>query len=82
MTTEKPVPFHTRRLELPANKGWIEIRGEFNPFDLDEPQRELLSMLADWFKEFERKFSQRSQVSEPETQAGSQPKDDSGERGR
>jgi hypothetical protein len=46
--------FHTRRLELPNGKGWIEIRGEFNPFDLDEPQRRLIAMMADYFAEFER----------------------------
>ncbi len=46
--------FHTRRLELP--KGWLEIRGEFNAFDLDDDQRALLSMMVDWFTEFERKY--------------------------
>jgi hypothetical protein len=49
-------PFHTRRLELPDEKGWLEIRGEFNPFDLNEEQRSLIAMMADWFKQFDRTF--------------------------
>ncbi len=74
--------FHTRRLELPDGKGWIEIRGEFNSFDLNESQRDLLSVVADWFNEFDRKYCQRNQPSEPETKAASQQKEDSGERDR
>ncbi len=50
------MPFHTRRLNLPEGKGWIEIRGEFNPFDLDGPQRELIEKMSDWFHDFERTF--------------------------
>lgn len=49
--------FHTRRLKLPNGKGWIEIRGEFNPFDFDADQRLLISMIADWFSRFERTYS-------------------------
>jgi hypothetical protein len=76
------VAFHTRRLELPNGKGWIEIRGEFNPFDLDEPQRRLIAMMADWFAEFERdsafrdRSSQADLPSEPARPASIQsPKD-------
>ncbi len=74
--------FHTRRLELLDGKGWIEIRGEFNPFDLNESQRDLLSMVADWFNEFDHKYCQRAQPSEPETKGATQQKEDSGERSR
>ncbi len=49
-------PFHTRRLELPEGKGWIEIRGEFNPFDLNEEQRKLIAMMSDWFRQFDREY--------------------------
>jgi DNA invertase Pin-like site-specific DNA recombinase len=60
--------FHTRRLELPNGKGWIEIRGEFNLFDLDDDQRRLLAMMADWFAEFERTYSdERTTPPDPQT---------------
>ena len=53
------LPFHTRRLELPENRGWIELSGEFNPFDLGPDQRAILFYMADWFRDFERSFQPR-----------------------
>ncbi len=48
--------YHTRRLELPDGKGWIEIHGAFNPFELEPIQLRMIGMLADWFTQFDESF--------------------------
>lgn len=52
------IPFHSRRLEFPDGKGWIEIRGEFSPFDMNPLQLRAIGMFADWFRQFEETFLQ------------------------
>jgi hypothetical protein len=51
------VPFSTRRLTLPNDQGWIEIRGQFNLLNLSRDQRLLIGKMSDWFSDFERTFS-------------------------
>jgi hypothetical protein len=49
--------FHTRRLSLPQQGGWIEIQGSFDMFELSSQQMQLIAMMADWFLQFERTFA-------------------------
>jgi hypothetical protein len=55
----KPFSFKTARLVLPSGNGWIEIRGSFDSYDLNAEQRELISMMAGWYRQFyETTFSE------------------------